>query len=38
MLISLTSPSLEFGQEESEALAKQEISCASISLWFPVFA
>jgi hypothetical protein len=26
MLISLTSPSLEFGQQESGALAKQEIS------------
>jgi len=38
MRISLTSPSLEFGQQESGALAKQEISCACISLGFPVFA
>jgi hypothetical protein len=38
MLISLTSPSPELGQQESGALAKQEISCACISLGFPVFA
>jgi len=34
----VTSPSLEFAQKESGALAKQEISCACISLGFAVFA